>query len=102
VIGKGLKKKRKKKEYRNQAWWIKLLIPSLGTLRQEDIELQISLGYIVRPCLKKIKIKTSQALVVMTVILATQEAEIRRITVCSQPREIVRSYFENPKIKKGW
>jgi hypothetical protein len=28
------------------------IIPALGKLRQEDHELQASLGYLVRPCLK--------------------------------------------------
>jgi hypothetical protein len=37
----------------------------------------------------------------MPVILATQEAEIRRITVQSQPGQIVRSYLEKPHHKKG-
>jgi hypothetical protein len=28
------------------------VIPALGKLRQEDLELQDSLGYIAKPCLK--------------------------------------------------
>jgi hypothetical protein len=36
----------------------------------------------------------------MLVILSTQEAEIRRIMVRSQPRQIIeRSYFENTQQK---
>jgi hypothetical protein len=31
------------------------LIPELGRLRQEDHEFKVSLGYITRPCLKKVK-----------------------------------------------
>jgi hypothetical protein len=37
----------------------------------------------------------------MPVILATQEAVIRRIAVPSQPREIERYYCENAQHKKG-
>jgi hypothetical protein len=38
----------------------------------------------------------------MPVILATQEAEIRRIKVQRQPRQIVRSYLEkNPSQKRA-
>jgi hypothetical protein len=35
------------------------------------------------------------------VILATQEAEIRRIEVQSQPKQIVRPYLKNTHHKKG-
>jgi hypothetical protein len=52
-----------------------------------DRELKASLGYIVRRCLKQSK--TCHAPVAHTVILATQEAEIRRIKIQSQPRQIV-------------
>jgi hypothetical protein len=39
----------------------------------------------------------------MPVILATQEAEIRRIAIQSQPREIFgRPYLRKPFRKKGW
>jgi hypothetical protein len=39
----------------------------------------------------------------MPVILATQEAEIRRIVVQSQPGEIVQDLIlKNPSQKKGW
>jgi hypothetical protein len=37
----------------------------------------------------------------MPVILATQETEIRRITVQSQPGQFVRSYLEKTPHKKG-
>jgi hypothetical protein len=40
----------------------------------------------------------------MPVILATKEAEIRRIVIQSQPRKIVRNtpHLEKPHHKKGW
>jgi hypothetical protein len=37
----------------------------------------------------------------MPVILATQEADIKRITVCSQLGQIVRPYLENIHHTKG-
>jgi hypothetical protein len=37
-----------------QAWWYKPVIPALRKLWQEDHDLQVSLSYIPRPCLKKI------------------------------------------------
>jgi hypothetical protein len=37
------------------AWWYKPVIPALPKLRWEDLELEVSLGYRVRPCLKKQK-----------------------------------------------
>jgi hypothetical protein len=38
----------------------------------------------------------------MPVILATQEAEIRRITVGSQPGQIVPKTLSQKNTKKGW
>jgi hypothetical protein len=35
------------------AWWDTPVIPALGRWREEDHELQISLDYIARPCLKR-------------------------------------------------
>jgi hypothetical protein len=37
----------------------------------------------------------------MPIILATQEAEIRRIVVRSQPRQIVRPYLEKNLHREG-
>jgi hypothetical protein len=36
----------------SQMWWHTHMIQALGMLRQEDHELQVSLGYLVRPCLR--------------------------------------------------
>jgi hypothetical protein len=58
------------------------VIPELGRLRQENCELKVSLGYVLRHCLKK---QTNTCLWLMPVILATQEGEIRRMVVRSQP-----------------
>jgi hypothetical protein len=40
-------------------WWCLPVIPALRRLRLEDCEVQSSLGYIVKPCLKTPK-KTKQ------------------------------------------
>jgi hypothetical protein len=37
------------------------IIPALGSLRQEDLEFKVSLGYIVRPYLKRRKKKICSA-----------------------------------------
>jgi hypothetical protein len=58
------------------------IIPALRSLRQEDLEFEANLGYVVRPCLKKAR---RQRLV--PVMLATWEVEMRRTVVRSQPQE---------------
>jgi hypothetical protein len=52
-------------------------------------EFKTSLGYVVRSCSKQNKIQLGTQWLT-PVILATQEAEIRRIAVRGQPRQIVR------------
>jgi hypothetical protein len=37
------------------AWWSTFVIPVLGRWREEEQEFKVSLGYIVRSCLKKKK-----------------------------------------------
>jgi hypothetical protein len=61
-------------------------IHALGRLRQEDFELRPA-GLHSKTLSQK---KKSQELVLRPVILATQEAEIRRIEVRSQPALTVR------------
>jgi hypothetical protein len=57
------------------------VIPALGRLRQEDYKFKTSLGDIARPYIKNKTKQNSWALWLMLVILATPEAEIRRIEV---------------------
>jgi hypothetical protein len=45
-------KKKKNKHLRNGAWWYTAVIPALGRLKQKDQEIEASLSYMVRPCLK--------------------------------------------------
>jgi hypothetical protein len=40
--------------FQSWVWWYIPVITVLRRLRQEDHELEVSLSYIVRPCLKKI------------------------------------------------
>jgi hypothetical protein len=62
-----------------------LVIPALGRLRQKDQQFEVSLGYIVRPGLKKQKQASHWWF--MPIILATQEVEIRRITFKVSPKK---------------
>jgi hypothetical protein len=56
------------------------IIPALRRLRQEDQEYKVSMRYIARPSLKKLEV-LAESLWLTPVILSTQEAEIRRISV---------------------
>jgi hypothetical protein len=67
----------------NWTWRCMPVIPAFGRLRQEYLEL----GYMGRLCLKKLYIVGHWLLT--PAIPATQEAEIRRILVLSQPVQIV-------------
>jgi hypothetical protein len=46
---------REKKKMASWAWWYMPVIPTLGRQRQEDLQVQASLGYVVGPCLKSNK-----------------------------------------------
>jgi hypothetical protein len=60
--------------------WCTTIIPAFERWRQEDHKFEVSLGYIVRPCLKKVKKEVAVA-EAYNPILATLKAEIRRIVV---------------------
>jgi hypothetical protein len=74
------------------------VVPALRRLRQQDRKFEASLGYITGPYQKKKKKARRQCLT--PEILATQKAEVRRITVQSQPRHIVRETLSKKLIKK--
>jgi hypothetical protein len=82
--------------------WYTSVIPALERLRQEDCEFKAGMDYVWKPCLKKTIEARRQWL--MPVILTTQEAEIKKIMVPSQPGQIVCKTLsqKNPIRKKGW
>jgi hypothetical protein len=41
------------KKFKIKVWWYTSVIPALRKLRQEDHEFRASLGYMVRPSVKK-------------------------------------------------
>jgi hypothetical protein len=72
-------------------WWCTPVITALGRLRQDDLEFKARLGYIKRreTISKNKNKKTCGCRWLMPEILATQEAEISRIMVRSQPGQKV-------------
>jgi hypothetical protein len=69
---------------KRELWWRTPEIPALGRLRQEAHEFKASLGYIVRSFLNNNNNARSRWLTPV-ILLPTQEAEIRKITVHSKP-----------------
>jgi hypothetical protein len=69
-------------------WWYIPVIPALRRLRQKDHNFKASLGQTVKPCLKNNKTMAGCQWL-SPIILAIQEAEIRRIEVQNQLGQIV-------------
>jgi hypothetical protein len=72
-------------------WWLTLQFQLLRRLRQEDCLNPGVQSHVVKPYfIYKQSLKITRCQWLMPVILATQEAEIRRVVVRSQPGQIVR------------
>jgi hypothetical protein len=59
-----------------QVWWHMHVIPELQGLRQEDLNFKTSLGYIVRPCVKKAKTKKKGILIYVTTWMKPEDITI--------------------------
>jgi predicted glycosyl hydrolase (DUF1957 family) len=89
-----------KKFFLSWAWWYIPVIPALGRLRQEDHQFEVNLGFTVRPCLKNKQTNKPGTGGSWTVILATQEAEIRlKASSANSSRD---PSLKIPNTKKGW
>jgi hypothetical protein len=72
----------------SRARWYTSVIPALGRLRQKHPKFEGSLGYIVKDPVSKTKTEAG-CWWLTPVILAPQEAEIRRLSIESQPRQLI-------------
>jgi hypothetical protein len=73
-------------------WWHISVIPELSRLRQADCEIETSLNYIVRPCLKNKQTnkqtKTSQVQQHMPITLVTWEVEAGDLKFEASPSKV--------------